>query len=175
MAPSGEPEFDVKQSRLDEPSGWIRLTRYETVRLIVDALLEAPPEYQFNKSELARRAGVSTEAVRNHLSTLIDMGVIEEKEGSGWSEYRLNDDGKVTKELFELNSAVNSVLSGEAKNVQQQSIPSVTLEDLDDENNDKRDSGPMLGNFEVVDNSKRNAQNDTLVDSPPNRVPANAN
>lgn len=173
MTSNGETEFDVKQSRLNDPSGWIRLTRYETVRLLVDALLEAPPEYQFNKSELERRAGVSTEAIRKHLPTLIEMGVVEEVEGSGWTEYRLNDDGKVTKELFELNSAVNSVLGGEPKNVQDQAGPSVTLKGSRDED-DESDRNALVMDVEGVDNSNRDARDDTLIDHPPNQIPVNA-
>jgi DNA-binding transcriptional ArsR family regulator len=110
--------FDAKQARLDDPSGWIELTRYQTVRLLIDALLESSPNHQFNKSELERRTGMSRESIREHIPRLIELGIIEEVENGGWPEYRLNDDGKVTKELFELNSAVNSVLAGESKESQ---------------------------------------------------------
>lgn len=173
MTSTSEADFDVKQSRLDDPSGWIRLTRYETVRLLVDALLEAPPDYQFNKSELERRSGVSTEAIRQHLSSLIEMGVVEEVESSEWPEYRLNDDGKVTKELFELNSAVNSVLGGEPKNVQDQTGPSVTLKDARDDDAEF-DRNAIVTSIEDVDNSTRETQDDTLIDHPPKQIRANA-
>lgn len=173
MTSNSEAEFDVKQSRLDNPSGWIELTRYETVRLLVDALLEAPPEYQFNKSELERRAGVSTEAIRKHLPTLLEMGVVEEVEGPGWSEYRLNDDGKVTKELFELNSAVNSVLGGEPKNVEKEPFPLFKLKRTH-ENNEEFSRDVIVMGVENVDNSKRGVKDDTLIDDPPIQGPANA-
>jgi len=173
MTSNDETEFDMKQSRLDNPSGWIALTRYETVRLLVDALLEAPPEYQFNKSELERRTGVSAEAIRKHLPTLIEMGIVEEVEGSEWPEYRLNDDGKVPKELFELNSAVNSVLGGEPKNVQDQTGPSVTLKGTRNDD-DEFDRSALVVDVEGVDNSNRKSRDDTLIDYPPSQIPANA-
>ena len=174
MTSTGGDEFDMKESRLAQPSGWIKLTRYETVRLVIDALLEAPPEYRFNKSELARRAGVSTEAIREHLDTLIDLGVVEEVDGSEWPEYQLNDEGKVTKELFELNSAVNSVLAGEPKNVQNNGSLSVIINEVDADEGSGYDRSISASAVEWMDNSNRETQHDTLVDRPPNQIPANA-
>lgn len=112
-----ESEFDAKQTRLEHPSGWLSLTRFQTTRLLIDALLESPPGHPFNKSELQRRTGMSRDSIREHLPFLVELGIVEEIDEGGWPEYVLNDDGKVTQELFELNSAVNSVLSGEKKNV----------------------------------------------------------
>jgi len=166
-------EFDVKQSRLDDPSGWMKLTRYETVRLLIDALLEAPPEYKFNKSELARRTGLSKESVRQHLPLLVEMGIVEEIEGSEWAEYQLNDDGKVTKELFQLNSAANSVLSGEPKNVANKTAPAVSFKDPN-EDNDEFDKKELVADIDGVDNYRRDDSGDTLIDSPPTKVLANA-
>lgn len=170
---SGSSEFDMKQSRLDNPSGWIELTRYETVRLLIDALLEAPPGYQFNKSELERRTGVSREAIRTHLPRLIELGVVERQESGEWPEYQLNDDGKVTKELFELNSAVNSVLSGEPKSMDEDVAVPITLDDFgDDAEGRGSDLRPPFGD---IDNSSRDDRDDDLIDQPPTESsPSNA-
>lgn len=158
--------FDPKQDRLENPSGWVKLTRYETVRLLVDALLESPPDHQFNKSELERRTGLSREAIREHLPFLVELGVVEEVDSSDWAEYRLNDDGKVTKELLELNSAVNSVLSGEPKNVQKQ--PRVKLSDIDERKDEpERDS---MESLDQIDNSTRELTDDNLIDQPPTEL-----
>ena len=113
---SGEEIHQMKRSRLDHPSGWLEITRYETVRLLIDALLEVPPDHRFNKSALQRRTGVSRESIREHLPLLVECGILIEHDSGPWPEYQLNSDGKVTKELFALNSAVNSVLAGEPKN-----------------------------------------------------------
>lgn len=164
----GDGEFDMKQSRLDNPSGWIELTRYETVRLLIDALLEAPPDYKFNKSELERRTGLSREAIRQHLPQLLELGVVEEIEGEEWAEYRLNSDGKVTRELLELNSAVNSVLSGEPKDLQEQTLPQVTLEEFTSDTEGGRNS--PLPRFRDVDNSKPRRNDNNLIDQPPTGV-----
>lgn len=160
--------FDAKQARLENPSGWVKLTHYETVRLLIDALLESPPNHHFNKSELERRTGLSREAIRQHLPFLIELGVVEEVHNESWTEYRLNDDGKVTKELFELSSAVNSVLSGEPKNVQDE--PRVTLDDLPDKENEP-DRG-FIGSPDQVDNSRREIADDDLIDQPPGHIGA---
>ena len=164
-------DFDVKQSRLDNPSGWVELTRYESVRLIIDALLEAPPDYQFNKSELKRRTGLSHETIREHLPFLIKLGVVEEVDTDAWQEYKLKTDGKVTKELFSLNSALNSVLSGESKTIEQDNTVQLTVNELSTESN-SRDDSSGFPNISEIDNSTRENDHDdeNLVDTPPSRM-----
>jgi len=172
---SGTSDFDMKQSRLDNPSAWVKFTRYESVRLIIDALLEAPPDYQFNKSELKRRTGLSREAIREHLPLLIDLGVIQEVDTESWPEYELNIDGKVTKELLALNSALNSVLGGESKTVDQNGPVQVPVDELDTDSDDGHDTGSTFRAVSEVDNSTRESDDDDLVDSPPSGVaPINA-
>lgn len=161
----GDNEFDMKQSRLNNPSGWIELTRYETVRLLIDALLEAPPEYEFNKSELERRTGLSREAIRNHLPKLVELGIVNKRQKSGWAEYQLNDDGKVTQELFNLNSAVNSVLSGEPKNAEEEMLRSPTLSEFsDNKDTDRVNFYPIP---KEVDNAEPSQHRDDLIEQPP--------
>lgn len=155
-------EFNAKQARYDRPSGWIQLTRYETVRLLVDALLEAPPGYQFNKSELERRTGLSREAIGQHIQFLVELGVVNERDDGEWAEYELNSDGKVTRELFELTSAVNSVLHGEPKDVK--TIPKVDPSNTEVDSK-RAESPPEM--FELIDNSNRSGQEDELVTQPP--------
>lgn len=167
---SGTSDFDIKQSRLDNPSAWVKLTHYESVRLIIDALLEAPPDYQFNKSELKRRTGLSREAIREHLPLLIELGVVREVDTEAWPEYQLNTDGKVTKELFALNSALNSVLSGESKTVDQNGPMQVPVDELDTDSDDSHDTGSTFTGVSEVDNSTRERDDDDLVDSPPSGV-----
>lgn len=124
-----EGDFDVKQHRLENPSGWMTLVRYETTRFLIDALLESPPGREFNKSELSRRTGLSRNSVKNHIKLLVELGVVDELDDSGWEEYKLNDDGRVTTELFELNSALNAVLAGQNKNLEKG--PEVNLAHVD--------------------------------------------
>lgn len=124
-----ETDFDVKNHRLESPSGWMKLVRYETVRYLVDALLESPPGMEFNKSELSRRTGMSRNSIKDHIDLLVDLGIVNELDDSGWEEYRLNDEGRVTIELFELNSAVNAVLAGQNKDLEKG--PEVNLAHVD--------------------------------------------
>jgi len=168
-------DFDTKQSRLDDPSGWLKLTRYESVRLIIDALLEAPPDYRFNKSELKRRSGLSREAIREHLPLLVELGVVREIDTEAWQEYELNSNGKVTKELFALNSALNSVLSGESKTVEQDDTVPIAIDDLDTDSRDDDDNDSLFSRFSDTNNSTRETDKDDLIDKPPSGVaPINA-
>lgn len=166
---------DMKQARLNNPSAWMTLTRYESVRLMIDALLEAPPDYQFNKTDLRRRTGLSREAIREHLPLLVELGVIQEVDSESWPEYKLRTGGKVTKELFALNSALNSVLSGGAKTVEQTGSPDVPLKESSTEQTDSHDTDTtLLGNL-GVDNATRDRTGDSYVESPPSGgPPANA-
>lgn len=118
MTSNDDTGFDVKQNRLDRPTGWMKIARYETVRFIIDALIESPPDHKFNKSELSRRTGMSREAIREHLPLLIELGIVNEIDESGWAEYELNDNGRVTKELLQLNNAVNAVEAGQSREIE---------------------------------------------------------
>ena len=170
-----EGGFDAKQARLSKSSGWLELTRYQTVRLLVDALLESSPGHKFNKSELERRTGMSRESIREHIPRLIKLGVVEEVDDSGWPEYQLNDDGKVTKELFELNSAANSVLSGGPKNIEAEDEEETEVpESAQREVTIGRDALLEFGSDpeDIPDNSDDRLPDDDLVDEPPQRAKA---
>lgn len=101
-------EIDVKEARLEHPSGFLRLTRSETVPIVVDALLDLPPGREFNKTEIAERAGVTRQSVTNHVDVLFELEVIEEVPETSPQRYRVAD-SDVVRTLFELNSALNSV------------------------------------------------------------------
>ncbi len=170
---SEESGFDAKQARLNNSSGWVELTRYQTVRLLIDALLESSPGHKFNKSELERRTGMSRESIREHIPRLVELGVIEEVSDGGWAEYRLNDDGKVTKELFELNSAANSVLSGGQKNIETEhkketKIPESAYREVILGRDALLESGSDPEN--IPDNTGNVSSDDDLIEEPPDRV-----
>jgi DNA-binding transcriptional ArsR family regulator len=170
---SDESGFDAKQARLSKSSGWLELTRYQTVRLLIDALLESSPGHKFNKSELERRTGMSRESIRKHIPRLIELGVIEEVDDGGWPEYQLNDDGKVTKELFELNSAANSVLSGGQKDVEVESegeteVPDSAQRVVTIGRDTLSEFGPEPEN--MPDNSDDRQPDNDLVAEPPQRA-----
>lgn len=113
---SSDGDIDMKTLRREHPSGWMLLTRYQSVPYIIDALLEAPPNREFNKSELARKAGVSTKSVRERIDTLADLGIVRElteDDNRGRTRYSLNRRSPITQELVELNSAVSRVEKGD--------------------------------------------------------------
>ncbi|WP_135827208.1 response regulator [Halorussus ruber] len=105
---SGSEQTDMKQLRREDPSAWLELTDNQTLPLIIDALLDSPPGREFNKKELGDHAGVSRESVRKYVDTLLRFNIVEEVAGTNPRRYRLNDAGKVTRVLFELQSALNA-------------------------------------------------------------------
>jgi DNA-binding transcriptional ArsR family regulator len=171
--------FDAKEFRLSNPSGWMTISRYETIRLIIDALLEAQPEHEFNKSELERRTGVSREAIRKHISTLIELGIVEQVDEKGWPEYKLKKNSKVVKELNELNSAINSVLSGETKTTQkfeiqlsnEQASPEAVFSRRGFDEFSRESVRQNMGQ----DNSQIERRENNLIESPQNSIQGDTN
>jgi len=101
---------EVGELRREQPSGWMRLARNETIPKVVDALLDSRPGREFNKSELARQAGVSRQSVTNHIDELVDLGVVAEVPSTSPQRYRLRQESPVAGKLRELNSTVNAAL-----------------------------------------------------------------
>lgn len=102
---------DVKEIRLEHPSGWLALTRHDGVSIIVDALLDLPPNREFNKSELAAHSGVTRQTVSRHADLLVELNVIEPVPETTPTRYRVaNSD--VVEALFGLNGALNAAADG---------------------------------------------------------------
>jgi len=99
---------EKKQLRMDHPSGWLYLTQHDAIPILVDALLDLPPNREFNKTELADHAGVTRQTVGNYTDLLLEVEVIEEVQNTSPRRYRVAD-SNVVQELFELNSALNNV------------------------------------------------------------------
>lgn len=94
--------------RTEHPSGWLALTRYESVPYIIDALLDLPPHREVNQSELADVAGVSRQSVNRHLDLLLEVGVVEPVEGTSPQRYRFNEESDVSRALIQLDGAMNA-------------------------------------------------------------------
>lgn len=128
-------EPDQKALRKEYPSGWMVLAKRPSVALMLDALLDAPPGWEFNQTEWGNRAGISRESVRKHLDLLLDVGVIEEIDTSPHPRYRVNEEGPVMQALHSLNGAVNSVGSGDERELVDRDVgprvsPSSSVEDM---------------------------------------------
>ena len=65
MSSQKSPTDDLSMDDLrDEyPSGWRILVQNESVGCILDALMDAHPETEYTKSELAAKAGVSRQSL----------------------------------------------------------------------------------------------------------------
>lgn len=94
--------------RADYPSGWLALTRNESVPYIIDALLDLPSRREFNQTELADLAGVSRQSVSRHLDLLLAVGLVEPVERSSPQRYRFNPDSDVSRALVQIDGAMNA-------------------------------------------------------------------
>ena len=95
--------------REEYPSGWIALTKNESVPYVVDALLNLPPRREFNQSELAELAGVSRQSVSRHLDLLLQTEIVEPVEGTSPQRYRFDEASAVSEALIQLDGAMNAV------------------------------------------------------------------
>lgn len=95
--------------RAEYPSGWLALTKNESVPYIVDALLDLPPHREVNQTELAELAGVSRQSVSRHLDLLLTAEVIEPVEGTSPQRYRFDPESEVSRAIFRLDGAMNAI------------------------------------------------------------------
>jgi len=70
---------EVRLSLASLPSKRLLEDATPTVRAMISTLLAT--NLSLSKTELAEKAGISTQSVRNHLPTLVAMGLVDETEG----------------------------------------------------------------------------------------------
>ncbi|MFH5802324.1 winged helix-turn-helix domain-containing protein [Haladaptatus sp. CMAA 1911] len=93
-------DMTMKEQRLEYPSGWLYLCQHESIHLILDALLQVDPKKEFNKTELAEFAGISTQSVRRHIDRLVELGIVAETAGGRRYHYNLESEaGQLVAEL----------------------------------------------------------------------------
>lgn len=145
-------EMDKKDFRKEFPSGWMEVARYETLVLVLDALLESSSSREFTLGELAEKAGASERSVRNHLGSLVELGIVHELvEDREESRYSLNERNPITQKLFELNVTVERVKEG--------SLP----QELD-QNPNRRDAPEDTNSFEMqTGGSRLNSQEEHML------------
>lgn len=108
--PERDGDKGMAELRDEYPSGWRILTQHESVGYMIDALMDAP-DYQFSKSKLAEKAGVSRQSVHTHLDLLLRLDIVRVVEDSAPEQYTLNTDSELVEELHRLNGLVNQQLS----------------------------------------------------------------
>lgn len=109
MSESSERAAEQRATREEYPSGWLALTKYDSVPYIVDALLDLPPRREVNQSELAELAGVSRQSVSRHLELLLTTEILEPVEGTSPQRYRFAEDSSVSDALIQLDGAMNTI------------------------------------------------------------------
>lgn len=103
-------EPDTAILRDEYPSGLRVLTQNESVGYMIDALMDMPGT-QFSKSMLADKAGVSRQSVHTHIDLLKNLGVVRAIEGENHTEYTLNDNDEIVKQLHLLEGLVHERLN----------------------------------------------------------------
>jgi DNA-binding transcriptional ArsR family regulator len=106
-------EMSKKEFRKNFPSGWMEVSRYETLVLVIDALLESSPSREFTPEELGKESGSTAKSVENHLDKLVELGVVHELEDREPVRYSLNERSPITQKLYELNTTVQRVKEGD--------------------------------------------------------------
>ncbi len=106
-------EMGRKEFRKTFPSGWMELTRVETLVLLVDVLLEAPPTREFTCDELADKAGLNRRSVEAHVDSLVELGLVEELDVDRETpRYTVNERSPIKRRLDDLNVTVQRVREG---------------------------------------------------------------
>lgn len=103
---------DTKSARLEHPSGFLALTKHESIPILIDALLDLPPGREFNKTELAEHAGLTRQTVGNYVSELLAFDIIEPVPNTSPQRYQLAESA-VVEQLFAFNSVLNATISSE--------------------------------------------------------------
>lgn len=90
-------------------SGWLALTKNESVSMMIDALLDLPPYREFNQTELADMANVSRQSVGRHIDLLVGLSIIERVDGTSPQRYRFDPESPVSEALVRLDGAISAV------------------------------------------------------------------
>ena len=107
-------DMEKKEFRKQFPSGWMEVSRYETLVVAIDALLETPASREFTVQELADKAGTTKRSLDDRISLLVELGIVTElEEGRENTRYQLNNQNPITHKIYELNNTVNKVKNEE--------------------------------------------------------------
>lgn len=107
-------EMSMKEYRKNLPSGWMEVARYESLALMIDALLSARPSREFTSGELADQAGITEKTLNQHIDSLRRLEIVNElDEDREDVRYTLNERSPIVQRLFQLNRTVEDVKSGD--------------------------------------------------------------
>ena len=103
-----EPRDPENQTENERDADVQCLSQDDAIPILVYALHNLPPNREFNKTELAEHASVTRQTVGNYTNLLLEAELIEAVPSTSprWHHVAKSD---VVRELFELNSALNTV------------------------------------------------------------------
>lgn len=99
-------EKSMKELRKENPSGIGYLFAEPSMRFVLDALLDLPPDHTFTTEELAGHAGISKSTLYKLLPKLRELGIIREVDSGEATRYALQEASPV-RYLHLLNSVIN--------------------------------------------------------------------
>lgn len=108
-----EEAAEMQEIRQQSPSAWMAVVGNQTIPLVIDALLDAPPGREFNKKELAEYAGTTPQSIQNHIDDLLRFQIVETVPDTQPTRYRLDTDSPVIKELFQLTAQLDRVAAND--------------------------------------------------------------
>lgn len=98
-------DLDMKDQRLSQPSGWLRLTEDQGPQLLIEAFIDGAGR-EFNKSEIAEFSGVTRPTVDSHLDLLLSLNIVEEVQNTSPQRYQFDPESEVSQAILEVNGAV---------------------------------------------------------------------
>jgi len=110
-----EEAAEMQHLRKESPSAWMAVVGNQTIPLVIDALLDAPPGKEFNKTELAEYAGTTSQSIQNHIGDLLEFQIVEAVPNTQPTRYRLDTDSPVIKELFQLTAQLDRVAASDER------------------------------------------------------------
>lgn len=131
---SRPPKDKIKEIRRENPSGWMQLAKSPARALLIDALIESPPQHKFTAPQIAERAGISDQSVRNHIEELESLGVVENVSGN---TYIIKEKSRVMMELDHLVSAVTAIRSGAARKTAEDINPDLAMDNSQADSQDQ--------------------------------------
>lgn len=106
-----DTDNDAQELRLkDYPSGWVQLTQDTELVLLIDAILDSPPEDKFTRNVIQNQTGINGDVLTEKMNVLADLGVITfcSEDEDEWYKVTSTIESDVLKAITKVNSIMNA-------------------------------------------------------------------
>lgn len=111
-----DTDNDARELRLEEhPSGWVKLTQDTELVLLIDAILDSPPEDKFSRNVIQNQTGISGDVLTEKMNVIADLGVITfcSEDEDEWYKVTSTMESDMLKAVTRVNSIMNAYYSDE--------------------------------------------------------------